>query len=175
MRTALQDLVVARDSGQGVLVFRGLGGGEFALVATLTADAYYGVATGDFDEDGRLDVVTASYWTATVTLLLRDTHGGFQPGQAFTVNGQPRDLAVADFDQDGHLDVLTTHQSAWVSVLSGDGRGGLAAPVTVPVPVYANALAVGDVNGDTIPDVLTTHDSFQDQINLLLGRSEAAS
>ena len=167
------DLIVARTGGQGLLVFRGLGGGQFTLIDTLTADAYFGVDVGDFDEDGRTDLVCANYYTANVTLFLRDEHGGFAPGQPFEVLGQPRELAVADFDDDGHLDVVTTHQAASLSVLSGDGEGTLSAPVSQPVPTYARGLAVADVNADTFPDILTCHNTFtgQQPIHLLLGQA----
>ena len=133
------------------------------------------VAIGDFNGDGKLDIVTANERSGDATVLLGDGRGGFAPapGSPFPAGPSPNDIAVGDFNRDGRLDLaFANHETQQLTVLLGDGRGGFApaphSPVTVAVRPHPHGIAAGDFNGDGIPDLVT--DSWaEDRLEILFG------
>src|SRR5205085_10762080 len=82
------------------------------------------VAVGDFNGDGKLDIVTADKTDNTVSLLLGNGDGTFQAAHAITLHNAtfPTALAVGDFNGDGKLDIATLNEGANdVSLLLGNG------------------------------------------------------
>ena len=86
----------------------------------------HGLVAGDFDGDGRADVMavgnsfaptpeTGHFDGAMGWLLRGDGHGGFAPvppmESGFVVPGDARALAVTDLDQDGWPDLLVTRNN----------------------------------------------------------------
>jgi len=101
-----------------------------AIVPTFAAQKTFatgvtpeGVASGDIDGDGKLDLVVANYTDNSVSVLLNTTSGGaamptFAAQQTFTVGLHPFSLSIADINGDGRADVLVTNLSdSTVSVL----------------------------------------------------------
>src|SRR3954463_3316338 len=60
------------------------------------------VAVGDFNRDGRLDLVTANSGSANVSVLLGTGAGGFGAATNFPVGTNPSAVAVGDFNRDGY-------------------------------------------------------------------------
>lgn len=116
------------------------------------------IAAGDFNKDGKLDIVVANRKTNTVSVLLGDGQGGFGAATTFATGTEPRSSAIGDFNGDGNLDVITAnYATSNVSVLLGDGQGNLAAPITTATD-YQNtfnpvSVAVADFNNDGKLDV----------------------
>jgi len=95
-----------------------------------------GVASGDFNGDGKPDVVTSDGDTGTVSLLLGNGDGTVRYIGAFAAGSSPSAVAVGDFNGDGRPDVATANAgSNTVSVLLNDGS-------------WSNAMAPGDGDGD---------------------------
>ncbi len=93
-----------------------------------------GVAVGDFNGDGILDLVTANYLDNTVSVLLGKGDGTFAPQVTYAVGSIPRNVAVGDFNGDGKLDLAVANQGDnTVSVLLGNGDGTFAPQVTYAV------------------------------------------
>src|SRR5260370_1361116 len=87
-------------------------------------DLPFSVAVGDFNGDGRLDLVTANVNAYNVSVLLGDGDGGFQPARTFATGEEPYSVAVGDFNGDGWLDLAVANfGTANVSVLLGNGDG----------------------------------------------------
>lgn len=141
-----------------------------------SGNALAGVALGDVNGDGRLDVVAANYGANGVAVLLGQAGGGFatlSPLYSTGAGSVPNSIALADVNGDGRLDAVTANQRTYsAGVLLGQATGGFAAvsthsagPTTMPV-----TLALGDVNGDGRPDIVTAN-SFADEVGVLLGQA----
>ena len=90
------------------------------------------VQVADLNGDGIPDIVAANYGSDTVSVLLGNGNGTFQPAQSFAAGSGPASVAVADLNGDGKLDLVVGNRNdSTVSVLSGNGNGTFQAPVTL--------------------------------------------
>jgi len=152
------DLVIPNTGTPYLTILLGDGKGGFkpsphSPFATQSSPHVHGVAAGDFNGDGKLDVVTDSWGHNQILMFLGDGAGNLiLPGRAFNTGKRPyQRLRSADFNKDGKADVVTTDldQNA-VSILLGDGKGGLHDAPGSPFPagVFPWAVALDDMNKD---------------------------
>jgi hypothetical protein len=99
-----------------VQVLLGNGDGTFAAGNSYSNEPYSGligpVELADFNDDGKLDVVTGGYGAGNVSLLHGNGDGTFNAPESYpagTVGGGPNDIAVADLDGNGSLDIATAN------------------------------------------------------------------
>ncbi|MGD8894905.1 MAG: FG-GAP-like repeat-containing protein [Acidobacteriota bacterium] len=156
-RNSRPDLAVANWAlAGGVFILPGDGGGGFGPVQVSPASfvgANRSMATGDFDRDGRPDLVTLETQTFNeMSFLKGQGDGTFAPPVTFpTGQSSARGLAVGDFDSNGTLDAVVGGNGSSVSFLAGDGLGGFAPPVVILSASSGSSLfgmAVGDFDRD---------------------------
>ncbi len=112
------------------------------------------MAVGDFNGDGKPDLVVANVDSDTVSVLLGNGDGTFQTAQNFGAGRGPRSVAVGDFNGDGKLDLAVANfYSNNVSVLLGNGDGTFQAARNFAVGNGPYSVAVGDFNGDGVQDL----------------------
>jgi len=140
------------------------------------------VKAADFNGDHILDLATLNSGDNSVSVLLGNPGGTFQPARfSYAGDGYPLvSLAVGDFNEDGKLDLATgsnfyeTYQYGVddVIVLLGNGDGTFRSPVYLATDLPATSVATGDLNGDDSLDlVVTAWDDFSQNgsLSVLLG------
>ena len=152
----------------GVNVRYGDGDGGFTSASYSTGELIpVGIASGDFNEDLRPDLVSTGF-AVGASVLLNDPAGGFEA--AATVPGsQTGGVATGDFDGDAHLDIAV-NSSGVVRVFRGDGNGGFAAGIDFPGGSGAGALAASDLDGNGRDDLIAG-DVTADTVDVLLAKS----
>ncbi len=131
----------------------------------------YRVATGDFNEDGKVDIATAS---GGITVALGHGDGSFTTPVGYGAVSNTRNLVVYDVNGDGHLDIVAVGSNAvsnfqsYVAVLLGNGDGTFQPAQTFYAGLDCEDIAVGDLNGDGYPDVITVN-AGDDQVGIFLG------
>lgn len=142
--------------------YSGNGAGAFSLTANITMSVNpSGIACGDFNKDGKIDLAVASYDAGQVILLIGDGLGGFSIQPAIAVLGKPNVPVVADFDRDGNLDIAVPNMTTTnISVLLGDGTGNFSTPAVFPLPTdtYPRSVDQADFNNDGLPDLAVVTD-----------------
>ena len=79
-------------------------------------DSLTGIATGDFDGDGKLDLAVTDYDTDTVSVLLGDGTGAFGTPDAYDVGDGPVAVVAGDFDSNGCSDLAVANSESMSSV-----------------------------------------------------------
>ncbi|HSN16780.1 MAG TPA: FG-GAP-like repeat-containing protein [Gammaproteobacteria bacterium] len=154
------DDVVEVNSADGTVgVLLGHGDGTFQAMQTYPVSGHpVRLALADVNGDGKLDVVTANNdgVNGTISVLLGNGDGTFQPALNLPAGANPMDVAVADMDHDGKMDIVVGNATVnTVSVLYGKGSATFSLPKSFPAGSQINALAVGDLTHDGFPDVVT--------------------
>ena len=78
------------------------------------------VAVGDFNEDGKLDLVTANF-SSSLSVLIGRGDGTFRNPVTYSAGTGSLSVAVGDFNGDGHLDIAAACTLLQVCVLLGTG------------------------------------------------------
>jgi len=118
------------------------------------------VAVGDFNHDGKLDLVVVNQDQDTVAVMLGNGNGTFAAPVIYNLPpGVPMQVAVADFNNDGHLDIAVITASvdgitSEVIVLLGSGNGSFGTPISTVSGVSGLTIHAADVNGDGKQDVV---------------------
>jgi hypothetical protein len=129
------------------------------------------IATGDFNGDGRMDVVTANSDSTYISILMGNGDGSFAPSDDINIGQTPVFVRAADVNGDGHLDLITANKTNnSVSVLLGNGDGTFQSAVNFSTGANSGPVAidVGDLNGDGKLD-LAVADGGSNTISILLG------
>ncbi|MFZ2491795.1 MAG: VCBS repeat-containing protein [Thermoanaerobaculia bacterium] len=121
------------------------------------------IGSGDFDRDGRADLVGSLSAANAVALMLGGGDGTLGIPRTFPAGSGPQALVVADFDADGGIDVAVANTVAnTVSVLRGDGAGGLGSPLTWPSGSGPAALGSADFDHDGRVDLAVANRTSND-------------
>ncbi len=140
------DLVV--DSGLGLAVIRGLGGGGFEIGPRYAAELEPAtVLVRDVDRDGSFDLVVASAAPHPVSVLRGDGRGGFGPPMPVADLGAA--IVLADFDRDGVDDLAGTDRaSGGVTILRGASDGSFGGRADYAFGLRVRVMVAGDFDGD---------------------------
>lgn len=138
-----------------------------------TASGTESAATGDFNGDGILDLAVSNYGSGSVSVLLGNGDGTFQPHVDYAVGSTPSTVVVGDFNRDGKLDFAVCVQgSNTVAILLGNGDGTFQPPADFATGGGTAArMVAGDFNGDGNLDLATTN-SFAGTVSILLGNGD---
>ncbi|MDB5294917.1 MAG: hypothetical protein JWO31_900 [Phycisphaerales bacterium] len=142
-----------------------------APVAYPVGSSPHGMTTGDFNADGKADLVAANYGAAgTVSVLLGNGDGSFRPKIDFAAGPYAYDVAAGDFTGDGVADLAVSGSNGSLSVLAGVGDGTFGAPTTTAAGTGGHGLAVRDFDADGRADVAFANTTGT--LSVLLGKGD---
>jgi hypothetical protein len=150
-----------------VSVMLGNGDGTFGAKTDFPVAADpQAVAAGDFNSDGKVDLIaTLNDPQSSLALLTGTGTGTFNPPIYFpnTSGFDSPAIAATDLNSDGKLDLVVMHNIGCytapctaadsITILLGNGDGTFQTPSEVDVGTGPFAMAVLDLNGDGIKDV----------------------
>ena len=179
------DLAIAAWGGSGatggnlqtLAIMLGNGDGTFAApIFYQSVNNPYGIAVGDFNKDGKLDVILRN--PEGLFLSLGNGDGTFLPGYAIwsepisfyvpLVNGL-NSFTVGDFNGDGNLDIAANVNGARVDVLLGTGTGVF---VPAPIPTYVINQHQG---GHGLGEIVSEKLSSNGHLDLVVGTGYGAT
>ncbi|GAB3702510.1 hypothetical protein GCM10027592_32000 [Spirosoma flavus] len=172
-------------NGSTVSVRLNNGAGNFTPPATnaeISLQSYpLGVALGDMNGDGYLDLVVTNMVSGTVSRVSVRLNNGSGSFTAPATNPDsevemlPQNLVLGDLDGDSDLDVIVAnYNSGTVSVRFNNGSGGLTPPVNNPdftTGTSPGVMALGDVDADGDLDLVVAngYDTVSMRLNNGLG------
>ncbi|MEM6312444.1 MAG: FG-GAP-like repeat-containing protein, partial [Planctomycetota bacterium] len=131
-----------------------------------------GVAIGDLNGDGFLDVVTANNGSDDFSILLGNGDGTFATQPALSSSDAPRSVTLIDVNGDGFLDIAAAHLDAdQASIRLGNGDGTFGSETRFATGDRPSEIAAIDLNGDLQPDLITVNRD-SDDISVLLGNGD---
>lgn len=114
-------------------------------------------AIADLSGDGIPDIATANSTGNSVSVLLGNGDGTFQPKVDYATAANPVDLVVADLDEVPGLDIAACHASAGVVTILRNSGGGAFVPIAiVPVGAGPNAINAGRFDNDADVDLIVS-------------------
>lgn len=173
------DLAVTSGNPLGyptVSILLGKPNGSFAPAVNYTvgpyASAATGVAVGDFNGDGKLDLVVLA--NPDFQILVGNGDGTFKAGVDFQLSNAPTGVVVGDFNGDGKPDLafaIGGYSKPQVAVLLGNGNTSFR-----PEADYATAgsslVTTGDFNGDGKLDLVVSGGDAYLGVSVLLGKGD---
>jgi hypothetical protein len=158
---------LAGAGANGVSVMLGNGDGTFRAKTDFPVGTQtQAVAAGDFNSDGKVDLVVTLNSPQFSLALLTGTGTGTFNAPTFFTNTSGFDspaIAATDLNGDGRLDLVVMHSIACftapcraarsITILLGNGNGTFQTPSEIDVGTGPNSMAVADLNRDGIKDV----------------------
>ena len=169
------DLAVADLLGSNISILLGNGDGTFQPpVQYLTTQQPSLVAVGDFNHDGKPDLILADW--PYVSVMLGNGDGTFQsPIDTSIFSPLPVGipLALGDFNHDGNLDMaIVKGGTLGLGILLGNGDGTFREGAQYAAGEFATSITVGDFTGDHKLGLAVTNGSIGNQIYILLGNGD---
>jgi hypothetical protein len=180
----LSDLVVVNAHANTLVILLGVGGGAFATAPSVTYSVGLfpsGVALGDLNGDGRLDIVTADQNSSSLSVFLNTGSGtalsfGARAIISTGTTSLPINVALGDVNGDGHLDLVacSAHNAVVVVLNSGAGTFPSNSFSSYPTTYSAFIAVVGDLNGDGRLDIVAT-ENLNNAVDVLLNTTSTTT
>ena len=126
------------------------------------------ISSGDFNGDGKLDVVVVNSEDLTLSILLGNGKGAFESQVVELEGSLPFSIDSGDINGDGNLDIaIVDLGSHTVSVLLGIGNGEFGLQNFFPTGQDPTSVVLSDVNGDLKLDMAVAN-SGSDTVSVFL-------
>lgn len=170
------DAATANFNTNNVAIFLGNGQSGFSAATNFPlGDGAIGpifISALDFNRDGILDLITANFSTANISIIFGDGLGNFNNISKIDItNGiGPRSITSEDFNRDGNIDLaVADFNTDNICILLGNGAGGINSQTLLPLETASSPFSIekGDFNQDGSPDLVTANRN--NSLSVLLG------
>src|SRR5262249_37453139 len=145
---------------------------------TVDRTAFF-ITTEDFNADGNVDLAISNNGNnrnGSVSILLGNGDGTFQPARNTAINGSPFSIVAVDFNGDNNLDIAVTDSDAGVVwVLLGNGNGTLQPARSFTEGMASLSMIAADFNGDGKADLAVANSGptfSASVVSVLLGNGD---
>jgi len=146
------------------IVTLGLGNSQLQAQLVYPGERHYQALTarsldiGDLNQDGHLDILSASINGSAAYISYGRGDGSFERSVSFITSQMAYDAKICDVNNDSLLDIVVVHNDfrCELVTLVADGLGSFTRVDNCDLIERATKLSIGDLNGDGIVDVLTT-------------------
>lgn len=138
--------------------------------ATNVTNAPRGIASGDFNGDGNLDLATTKGNANKYSVMYGTASGSFGAAIDYTLAGYAENLTAGDFNGDFKADLAISVGNNSLSICLATASGTFAAPVNYSVANGPIQVATGKFNNDNILD-LVVGCYTANRISVLMGNS----
>jgi hypothetical protein len=146
---------------------------NFAPPVTYPAGTPYVVTSGDFNGDGKADLVAGDVSHSDLVMLLGNGDGTLNTPATYHLAAAAHFLNANDFNRDGKLDLATANPyAASISIFFGKGDGSFEAPVNYSVGRFPTQIRAADFNRDGWLDIAVF--GGNKDVNVLLGSGNGA-
>jgi hypothetical protein len=153
-------VIFSYDGNNYVSVLLGNGDGTFQNAVnygTGTGAGTYFLATGDFNGDGRLDLVAANWLAGNISIFMGNGDGTFDDAVNSSLALGASSVATGDFNGDGKPDLAVTLQDqSQLRIFPGNGDGTFGSATTYSTD-HPMMVIVRDFNGDGKEDLAVTN------------------
>jgi hypothetical protein len=170
------DIAVANAGASNIGIFLGYGNGSFAEQQTYSVGDNsnpVAIAIGDFDHDGKRDVVVANSVANNIYIYFGYNNGTFARSTTYFIGAEttPSAITVADLNKDNHTDIIVTNtgiSNVIVFVSLADGTfAALPKTYSMGYNAHPQSIGVGDFNNDSLIDIAIANYG-SDNIEILL-------
>jgi len=113
-----------------------------------------GVATGDFNKDGRMDVVCTNTDSNTVSIFTQSATGDLVKGTDLATSTGPMLVETGDLNSDGRTDFAIGCSGGYIDIFTSKSTGGFNARKTITTSRNVLDLDVGDLSNDGRDDLV---------------------
>ncbi|MEK6152574.1 FG-GAP-like repeat-containing protein [Flavobacteriaceae bacterium 3-367] len=160
------DVLSASAGDNKIAWYENLGGGDFVgslsnnqKIISTAANGPLSVHAADLDNDGDLDVLSASYRDDKINAYYNMESPGRKIISAPADNSTS--IHTADLDNDGYMDLLSaSYLDDRISWYPNDGTGNFGEQRTVFSDVTSRDIYTGDLDGDGYPDIVSAEMRF---------------
>jgi hypothetical protein len=168
--------IVAVSGSYNAVILSNGGGGETAPAAFTGVVSATSVAAGDFNGDGKADLVVAGFAPDSsnpiVAIFLNGGGGTFGTPTLIPIDASsPEFVAAGNFLGNGYTDVAVTVNNS-VDVFLNDGSGNFSQGVGGTTGNGPSSIAVGDFNGDGKQDLAVANQA-DGTVSVLLSNGDA--
>ncbi|TAF75965.1 MAG: T9SS C-terminal target domain-containing protein [Bacteroidetes bacterium] len=149
-----------------------LSAASFVQVNIPTTSNVYGLAVGDIDRDGRLDLVAANNSTNNLQIYKNIGTTGTITASSFATavtygigsGTNPYDVELADLNNDGKLDIITANfGQSYLTIFENISSNGfinassLNTPISSPIGTISVSVKKADIDGDGKMDLVAAN------------------
>ncbi|CAF3577317.1 unnamed protein product [Rotaria sp. Silwood1] len=158
------DIISSNSGTDSIGVFLGHGNGTFDAVviySTGIGSIPNAVTVGDINNDNHLDIVTANYYSNSISILFGNSKGAFTNLLFYSIgyDSGPVSMVLIDFNRDNNLDIaIASSKAGNVDVFFGYGNGLFQTQTTYSTGSGSKPyfIIVADFNYDNRLDIAVT-------------------